>query len=516
MSLTPLDAMIESSENTDSEEGSGVDDNAQNKWISELLRKYLLKYVRDFLAKRKDGIPSPVTSTININILDGNGNSKNNPDVNSLIHRSDPEQIMTTYSEQDDLEEKAMNNLRELDIIDIDITEETALGDDRITYLSRILSVAVNYSVAGASHFLEWIVKVPSKFFDERNLARETLVYLREVSFYMNILENIKMWLEHNCTPPSSDSQRILLNVPTCYYAYFQESNNDFDPEIYEFPNSEYTLILEDLRAQGFGKRHYSMGLTVEEATEAVREIAKFHVISWAMEQHSHEENLRWPNLLMWEDLHKIALTMVQQGFMHLRGFRTHQLKDSTQIRQVDRLLALESRLPNILEGLLKPLPPPAVTSLIHMDLWTDNLLFRETIESNQMETNEGHGEQVEGATQEVDMELDCMILDWQMVSYGRITHDLALLIMTSLDAQTRRTQAMSLLKFYFETFERIAKCFKLEVPFEFMDFVDQYRSSCLLATLLSVGRMDLIVSEQSTLVRFFNALEDLQDEDLI
>lgn len=53
-------------------------------------------------------------------------------------------------------------------------------------------------------------------------------------------------------------------------------------------------------------------------------------------------------------------------------------------------------------------------------------------------------------------------------------------------------------------------------MPFELVDLIAQYKDSCLLATLLSISRLDLVLSEQSTLQRFLEALEDLRDEGLI
>lgn len=45
----------------------------------------------------------------------------------------------------------------------------------------------------GPDHFVNWLVKMPSKLVDEKNLARVTLVYSREVSFYSNIAQGIKV-----------------------------------------------------------------------------------------------------------------------------------------------------------------------------------------------------------------------------------------------------------------------------------------------------------------------------------
>lgn len=57
---------------------------------------------------------------------------------------------------------------------------------------------------------------------------------------------------------------------------------------------------------------------------------------------------------------------------------------------------------------------------------------------------------------------------------------------------------------------------YKLEVPFSIDDLVEQYKESCLLGVLLAIGRFDLVTSEHSTMDRFFGALEDLKEEELI
>lgn len=261
------------------------------------------------------------------------------------------------------------------------------------------------------------------------------------------------------------DDQKLELKVPTCFYANSQEFDLEFDPVVYEFPNEEFTLIMEDLRVQGYGKRHFSTGLTAEEAEEAVREIVKFHAISWAMGQHSPERTLHWPEMLRWNDLYNLSLDMIRQGFRHLHHFKRESLRNSESIELVDALLALETKLPGKLESLLKPLPQPAATALVHMDFWADNLLFKENINEEEHEEKMEENEKEEQRKTDItiptkktvhppNVELDCMILDWQMAGLGRVSHDLGILMITSLDGELRREKTVHLLKFYYETFE--------------------------------------------------------------
>ncbi len=63
---------------------------------------------------------------------------------------------------------------------------------------------------------------------------------------------------------------------------------------------------------------------------------------------------------------------------------------------------------------------------------------------------------------------------------------------------------------------QKIVNSFKLNMPFDLVDLLAQYKDSCLLATLLSTSRLDLIFSENAALQRFLEALEDLRDEELI
>lgn len=68
---------------------------------------------------------------------------------------------------------------------------------------------------------------------------------------------------------------------------------------------------------------------------------------------------------------------------------------------------------------------------ITHTDFWCNNLLLRETIEPGQND--------------------NCVILDWQMVTYSRPTNDIALLLISSLPSAVRREATGKLLDLYYE-----------------------------------------------------------------
>ena len=126
----------------------------------------------------------------------------------------------------------------------------------------------------------------------------------------------------------------------------------------------------------------------------------------------------------------------------------------------LNHLTLIESRLRGMLVALFEPSPHPAPTCLTHMDSWTDNLLFR--IKGNAASIRPVTDPQVElqslkksrtKAARIEDSPLECKIIDWQMVAVGRPTHDLALLLITSLTPEDRETYTPLLLAYYYQTF---------------------------------------------------------------
>jgi len=48
---------------------------------------------------------------------------------------------------------------------------------------------------------------------------------------------------------------------------------------------AESVLVLQDIRPSGYAMRDCTAGLTIEETQAALREIAVFHAVSWALQE---------------------------------------------------------------------------------------------------------------------------------------------------------------------------------------------------------------------------------------
>lgn len=95
----------------------------------------------------------------------------------------------------------------------------------------------------------------------------------------------------------------VEFRVPCCYYGKFlRPLDKDPDMEILDHVlEAESLLVLDDLRAAGYGKRHFGEGMEISEVFAAVAEISKFHAVSYAM-QAKDKQPLRWKELLHWTD----------------------------------------------------------------------------------------------------------------------------------------------------------------------------------------------------------------------
>jgi len=78
----------------------------------------------------------------------------------------------------------------------------------------------------------------------------------------------------------------LEFSVPNCFYATFSRyADLTPDPNIIDhIYEAESVLVLQDLRAFEFGKRHLGEGMSATEALAAINEITKFHAVSYAMQ----------------------------------------------------------------------------------------------------------------------------------------------------------------------------------------------------------------------------------------
>jgi len=135
--------------------------------------------------------------------------------------------------------------------------------------------------------------------------------------------------------------------------------------------------------------------------------------------------------------------------------------------------------------------------TLVHMDLWSDNLLLRMKDDETELPLEEA--------------DLDCVIIDWQMCGLGKPSHDLAMLIILSMDPELRRDASHTLLQYYYQCFEQTIGWFGIEeMPFTIDELIIEFSNSCLLAVIMAVASMDVVLMEESTQFRLMEAIKDL------
>jgi hypothetical protein len=102
------------------------------------------------------------------------------------------------------------------------------------------------------------------------------------------------------------------------------------------------------------------------------------------------------------------------------------------------------------------------------------------------------------------------------MMAISRPTHDVALLLFTSLTPEVRRANTDALLRHYWNVFQNTASKVKVELPFDFTVIENEFKKSQLLALLLVIGSIDLALDTPVTERRLMHALRDMAKEDLI
>lgn len=110
---------------------------------------------------------------------------------------------------------------------------------------------------------------------------------------------------------------------------------------------------------------------------------------------------------------------------------------------EINALRQLHSNTKVLIKNLLQPSELMGV--MTHTDFWCNNLLFREKLDDNRND--------------------NCVILDWQMITYSKPTNDLALLITTSLPSDIRRQHSTKLLDLYYNLLR--SNCGKFSIDLE-------------------------------------------------
>ncbi|XP_066907772.1 uncharacterized protein [Halyomorpha halys] len=346
--------------------------------------------------------------------------------------------------------------------------------------LSDILFVSVVYRPPGSSgsQTKDLVLKLLPRDPFSRFFVSEAQFDLREIKFYTKVAPELH---EHQLSYLTSSQQAIRLDIPLLYHALY--SGGEDSP-------IESILVLENLKSEGYDTVDFAQGLSLEQAQAAISSVAKLHALSLLMKvREGVPLDRKYPFLFQTARATDSYQQLVERGLPQLNDF----LQGCPGLEPVmEALAALKPDTKEIISGLLAPREP--LSLITHTDFWCNNLLF--------------------------DKEDRCCILDWQMVTYSRPTNDIALLMVSSLATETRRSQSTTLLDHYWAELtaccRRVSLDIEVELGYTRNDLSLDFRRSQLLALLLCIGSVDVALGNPVTEHRLVSLLQDLHSEGIL
>uniref|UniRef100_A0A182Q1Z2 CHK kinase-like domain-containing protein n=1 Tax=Anopheles farauti TaxID=69004 RepID=A0A182Q1Z2_9DIPT len=371
---------------------------------------------------------------------------------------------------------------------------------DGVNNLSDILSVSVVYAfernepVSGeVSQCLDIVIKLLPQDPFSRYFVTEAQFDLREIKFYTSILPDL-MAFQEQYIPKELGS--MVISVPTCFYTQYAPLGSNTPTSLGSPDTAESILVLEDMRSLGYKGANFTTGLTLGQTEAAIRAIVTIHALSLGLKiKKKVDLNEKYPFLFQTKRATESYQQLVEQGMPQLTKFLEQKPGFENELKALSKI---RPQTKYLIEKLLQPIEPMGL--ITHTDFWCNNLLFR--------------GESDDERTD------SCIILDWQMVTYSRLTNDLALLLISSIPSSTRRQNTSRLLDLYYGTLKSC--CLKMDVDIEAdlgysrnkMDC--EYRHSLLLALLLCIGSVDIAIGNPAAEQRLLDVLRDLYDEGIL
>ncbi|XP_046397390.1 uncharacterized protein LOC124164205 isoform X2 [Ischnura elegans] len=462
-------------------------------------------------------------------------------------------------------------------VCDFEVSRGTTGGIGSL--LSEILSVRVDYELLPSSdggeekqaQSLRLLLKLPPKDPVTRAFVTEAQFHLREIKFYTEVVPEL-MEFQHRLLGDKGPPL-IRLPVPRCYYAWHYGMHGseggmlgeqtgeggqgqDEDDEDGEAPKEEdfSVLVLEDLRASGYSVGDFSRGLTAEQASAALDAVARLHALSLAYGILGSEGSMeaipdRFP--FLFRATPESCRSLVGRGLPQLASFlhrHRRRPRASAHPRLLHRLLHLvRGRRDGESAG-----GGDEDDALAEADFWGGKLLFGGGADDPEGERGEEdgaaggcptHGDQGRHTLatlthsdfwsgnllfrENPDGTTDCMVVDWQMLSWGRPTDDAALLLLSSLPSRLRRGKSRELLGLYWRSLLGHAKSLSInigdegraggrggraEVCYNLGDLAGDFRRSRVLALLLVVGSVDVALGDADAEERLLDLIEDVEE----
>ena len=423
-----------------------------------------------------------------------NNGPQTSPFQRKVVEGTDTEITATTVEDEEE-EESAAAGAVSVHVLDFQVRPGCEEGEN---LLSDLLAIDVTFKRDGRVE--EQVLHLMAKLLSQDPFCRHFIIEagfdVREIHFYTTLIPA----LTHFCNDGDgkdgaqiSSSSNNNWPIPLCYYAKYR-------------PGTDSILVLDNLKESGYAMVDFAAGLSLDETCAAVRSVAHVHAAALAYRLRQGIDLIEaFPFLFQPEAAAESYQQLLERGLPQLASF-LHTADDPQLHAVLAKLHKLRPRAKQVITDLLRP--SSAIATLSHTDFWCNNLLFRRV-------TIDGNGDDDADASRTTTVQ--CSIVDWQMVTFGRPTNDIALLLVTSVAGNVRRSQTQHVLDVYWQTLTK--HCARLGVDVEAQlqytrdDLQREYQESLLLAVLLGIGSVDLAIGREATEQRLCQVLLDLSND---
>lgn len=244
----------------------------------------------------------------------------------------------------------------------LNVTSGSNIGDGFIGNISRV-KVTGNDQLNDEPVTLSFIYKYPPDDATEREIYRSMDCFKREIYFYNNLIPEFEKIQQQFGICKEVDG---FYSYPKCYYAEFDRDNNFA------------ALVLEDLTCNGPGyNMHGTSNILASNVTQAkllVRELGKFHAVSFSLQHHEPEIFEKFKSL---DNILSRALSTQQLAQIAVRNCQlARNIVDSTNADKINLIDEVSPYVWNKIREITDSKYSEPFNVVGHGDCYINNMMF--------------------------------------------------------------------------------------------------------------------------------------------